>query len=49
MLADVNTDHRTVAVDLSFLCFLGNTTSCKIISEIITFPRENPVAITKIP
>lgn len=49
MLADVNTDHRTVAVDLSFLCFLGNTTSCKIISEIITFPRDNPVAITKIP
>lgn len=49
MLADVNTDHRTVVVDLSFLCFLGNTAPCKIISEVITFPGENAVALTKIP
>lgn len=47
MLAAVNTDHRTLAVDLSFLCVLGNTTPCKIISEIITFPRENPFALAK--
>lgn len=49
MLANVNTDCRTLAVDLSFPCVLGNTTPCKTISEMVTFPRENPVALTKMP
>lgn len=49
MLANDHTDHRVLAVDLSFLCVLGNTTACKIISEMVMFPRENPVALTKCP
>lgn len=49
MLADVNIDHGMLAIHLSFLYVLGNTPPCKIISEIITFSRENPVALTKMP
>lgn len=49
MLADDHTDHRTLVVDLSFLCVLRNTTPCKIISEMETFPGENPVALTRMP
>lgn len=49
MLADVHTDHGTLAVHLSFLSVLGNTPPYKIISEITTFFRENPVALTKVP
>lgn len=47
MLADISTGCRTVYVDLSFPCFQGNTAPCMVTSEIITFPREEPVTLTE--
>lgn len=48
MLGDISTGSQTVAVDLSFPCFQGNTAPCIVFSEIITFPREESVTLTEI-